>query len=78
MFNRENITLVVIFVCVVATVYLFKEINSMKSQLDKPPQIIKMPYPVHVNKNSKKINVQETNEETDDDELEHEAEETSE
>lgn len=77
MFSRENITLVVIFVCVVATVYLFKEMNSMKSQLDKPPQIIKMPYPVHVNTNSKKINVQETNEETDD-ELEYQTEETSE
>jgi len=77
MFSRENITLIVIFVCVVATVYLFKEMNSMKSQLDKPPQIIKMPYPVHVNPNSKKIDVQETNEETDD-ELEYQAEETSE
>lgn len=77
MFSRENISLIVIVMCVVATVYLFKEMNSMKSQLDKPPQIIKMPYPVHVNTNSKKINVQETNEETED-ELEDEDEETSE
>lgn len=46
MFSRENITLGVILICVIATVYLFKEMKDMKSALDKPPQIVRVPVPV--------------------------------
>ena len=45
MFTRENITLVVIAICVISTVYLFKEMRDLKNA---PPQVMRVPYPVQV------------------------------
>jgi hypothetical protein len=45
MFTRENITLVVIALCVISTVYLFKEMRTLKNA---PPQVMRVPYPVQV------------------------------
>lgn len=47
MFTRENITLVVIALCVISTVYLFKEMRDLKNT---PPQVMRVPYPVHMSK----------------------------
>lgn len=45
MFTRENITLVVIALCVISTIYLFKEMRDLKNA---PPQVMRVPYPVQV------------------------------
>lgn len=45
MFTRENITLVVIGICVISTIYLFKEMRDLKNA---PPQVMRVPYPVQV------------------------------
>jgi hypothetical protein len=47
MFTRENITLVVIALCVISTVYLFKEMRDLKNA---PPQVMRVPYPVQMSK----------------------------
>ena len=43
MLSRENITLIVIALCVLSSIYLFKELRDLKNT---PPQIMRVPYPV--------------------------------
>lgn len=45
MLSRENIILAAIVVCVISTLYLFKEVRQMKNT---PPQMVRVPYPVQL------------------------------
>lgn len=48
MLSRDTMVIVAIAVCVIATVYLFKEMRDMKATVNKPPQILRVPYPVQM------------------------------
>lgn len=72
MFTRENITLVVIALCVISTIYLFKEMRDLKNA---PPQVMRVPYPVQVQRepmearpSSQTRQLEVSEEEIDDDE----------
>ena len=66
MLSRENMMLVVIAICVLSSLYLFKEVRDLKNT---PPQIMRVPYPV---KTIEKNTEQNTTEEKQDEEIEEE------
>jgi hypothetical protein len=74
MFTKENISIVAVVVCLLATVYLYRELKELKNT---PPQIMKVPYPVHVapkpispeqGEESKRLAVEEIDEEAENNE----------
>ena len=74
MFTKENISIVAVVVCLLATVYLYRELKELKNT---PPQVMKVPYPVHVapkpiapeqREESKSLAVEEIDEEAENDE----------
>lgn len=70
MLSRENMILVVIAICVLSSLYLFKEVRDLKNT---PPQIMRVPYPVQTiqkipEQTTKKIVVEEKQEDEEIDE----------
>lgn len=76
MLTRENMVLVTIALCVFATIYLFKEMKDVKSSLNKPPQILRVPVPMQMEERRertrepvvKKVEVAEDEEDEEDEE----------
>lgn len=48
MMSRDTMVIVAIALCVFATIYLLKEMKDMKAIINKPPQIMRIPYPVQM------------------------------
>ena len=74
MLSRDTMVIVAIAVCVIATVYLFKEMRDMKAIVNKPPQILRVPYPVQMVEErkrpvmKKRVEVEEVEEDEEDEE----------
>lgn len=59
MLSRDTMVIVAIAVCVIATVYLFKEMRDMKATVNKPPQILRVPYPVQMEERERPVQMEE-------------------